>query len=161
MPIPAFDSETGYLPPGLHRASFAEVWQKLGFTQKRRQLIASLEQVATWLFDAGVSDLRIDGSFVTEKPDPGDIDGFWVLDKRVRFREIPSLLTDFSTVRDPTSGKPKFPMWFQWGIELYIHPLMGGFEAGDLPEFFSHSREGVPRGYVQISLKRNPEGKRS
>ena len=150
MPIPAFDPGTGYLPPGLHKSTVAEIRQHLGFTLKRRQLIASLEQAARWLFGAGVTDLRIDGSFVTEKPEPGDIDGFWVLDERVRVEAIPPLLLDFSTVPDPTSGKPKFPMWFQMGIELYVHPHMGGFEAGDLPEFFSHSRDGTPRGYVQV-----------
>jgi hypothetical protein len=31
---------------------------------------------AFWL--AGIEDIFIDGSFCTEKPDPGDVDGYWV-----------------------------------------------------------------------------------
>ncbi len=29
-------------------------------------------------FWAGIEDIYIDGSFCTEKRDPGDIDGYWV-----------------------------------------------------------------------------------
>lgn len=150
MSIPSFESETGYLPVGLHEATIEEIRQKLGFSEKRRYLIASLEQAAKSLFAAGVTDLRVDGSFVTEKPEPGDIDGFWVAHEGVRFQDIPPLLLDFNVVVDPSGGKPKFPMWFKWGIELFVHPYMGGFEAGDLPEFFSHSRDGVARGYIRV-----------
>lgn len=160
-PIPGFDPVTGYLPPGLYLATIDEIGRRLGFTQKRHQLIASLELAVRWLFDAGVTDLRIDGSFVTEKPEPGDIDGFWVMDDNVRLSEIPPILLDFSTVPDPASGKLKFPMWFQLGIELYVHPLMGGFQAGDLPEFFSHSRDGIPRGYIQVLPSGHAIGERS
>ena len=148
--LPHFDPLTGYLPPGLYRATIPEIRDCLGFSTKRLQLISALEQVAGALFRAGVTDLRIDGSFVTEKPEPGDIDGFLVLDNQVRFADIPLILQDFSLVPDPAGGKPKFPMWFQFGIELYIHPLMGGFQVGDLPEFFSHSRDGIERGYIQV-----------
>lgn len=150
MTIPDFDPTTGYLPPGLYEATVPQIQRRLGFTTRRRWLVANLGEVARMLFAAGVTDLRVDGSFVTEKPDPGDIDGFWTLDEGVRFDDVPAVLKDFSLLRDPHSGKPKFPMWHRYGIELYLHPHMGGFEPGDLPEFFSHSRDGVARGYVRV-----------
>jgi hypothetical protein len=150
MPIPAFDQETGYLPAGLHRASLAEIRQVLGFTVRRMELIAGLEWAAGRLFAAGVRDLRIDGSFVTAKPFPGDIDGFWVAEVGVRYDAIPPILMDFSLVRDPGGREPKFPMWFAMGVELFVHPQMRGDAQHDLPHFFSHSRDGVPRGYVQV-----------
>lgn len=150
MTIPPFEPATGYLPPGLYDADIHEIRRKLGFSPRRRALVSNLEEVANALFAAGVTDLRIDGSFVTEKPEPGDIDGFWVWNDSVRMDDIPTVLQDFSLVPDPATGKPKFPMWYQYGIELYIHPFMGGLRQGDLPEFFSHSRDGVERGYIRV-----------
>jgi len=137
----------------LYRATIQDIRVRLAFSQKRIQLISNLEIVSVQLFQAGISDLRIDGSFVTEKPEPGDIDGFWVLDDNVQFDKIPPILRDISKVPDPAGGKPKFPMWYKYGIELFIHPFMGGFKAGDLPEFFSHSRDGIERGYIQVINK--------
>jgi hypothetical protein len=31
----------------------------------------------------GIEDVFIDGSFCTEKPDPGDVDGYWVEEFRL------------------------------------------------------------------------------
>jgi len=150
MPIPLFDPETGYLPPGLHEATLAEVRAVLGFTPKRLRLVDGLEWAATRLFAAGVRDLRIDGSFVTAKPEPGDIDGFWVWETAVDMTAIPPILLDFSRVNDPAGREPKFPMWFQLGVELFIHPIMWAKPDADFPSFFSHSRDGVERGYVRV-----------
>jgi hypothetical protein len=150
MAIPAFDDETGYLPDGLYDATLTEVREVLGFSKERRRLIAGLERAANSLWSAGVDDLRIDGSFVTAKPVPGDIDGFWVWNPRVVYEEIDPLLRDWSTVADPVSGKPKFPMWYELGVELYVHPFDMGAPGIDFPTFFSHSRDNVPRGYVRV-----------
>lgn len=151
MAIPAFDEATGYLPAGLHEADLPEIHGALGFSDRRRWFIGSLERVDRDLKGAGVRDLRIDGSFVTAKPDPGDIDGFWVWDPNVDLGAIPPLLLDFSLVPDPRGGEPKFPMWFALGIELFIHPFHLGDDRQGLPAFFSHSRDGEPRGYVRVT----------
>lgn len=65
------------LPQGLHWATFAEV--ELVFTQNpwRRQLFAGLLLAAEALQVAGCRALYLDGSYVTEKPRPGDYDGCW------------------------------------------------------------------------------------
>lgn len=150
MGIPAFDPVTGYLPPGLHDATIDEVSEAFGFSAGRRELLANLEWIARALFAAGVEDLRIDGSFVTDKPEPADIDGFWVDGPGVRWNEIPRPLKDFRAIPDPASDELKFPMWFRWRVELYVHPHHGTFAPGDFPHYFSHSRDGVPRGYVRV-----------
>lgn len=154
MPIPDLDPATGYLPPGLHTATLAEIRIRFGTTRKRLQLLAGLEWAAAQLFSAGVLDLRIDGSFVTEKPEPGDIDGFWVYEPTVRWNDIPPILRDFTTVTDPSSREPKFRMWFKYGIELWVHPLHWGATGKHLPEFFSHSRDGAARGYIRVRRER-------
>lgn len=76
--IPAFDPGTGALPPGDQRATLDEMGQRLGFTPRRRWLLKGLRAAVNSFWAAGIEEIYIDGSFCTEKPDPGDIDGYWV-----------------------------------------------------------------------------------
>ena len=74
MPIPEFRPD-GYLPLGVHRATQEEVVQRFGKATARRQVL--MERVSEWLVLAralGAHRLLLDGSFVTAKPEPGDVD---------------------------------------------------------------------------------------
>ena len=79
MPIPSFRPD-GYLPEGLHLATEAELMERFGKTTPRRQHLAG--RMARWLELAravGARRLLVDGSFVTSKDEPGDIDAVvWV-----------------------------------------------------------------------------------
>lgn len=74
--IPDFRDD-GYLPDGLHLTSEADVTFRFGSsTPRRRRLILRLRR---WLELARISRARrflVDGSFVTDKKEPHDID--WV-----------------------------------------------------------------------------------
>ena len=76
--IPAFDPTTGALPPGDHRATLEEIGSRFGFTPRRRWLLKGLRAAVAAFWTAGIEEIFIDGSFCTEKPDPGDVDGYWV-----------------------------------------------------------------------------------
>lgn len=72
--IPPFD-ERGYLPPGIHPATFDDVKARFGNeSELRRVQVESLR----WLLDlvrrAGVARLIINGSFVTDVFEPNDVD---------------------------------------------------------------------------------------
>lgn len=72
--IPAFNDH-GYLPPGVHLATIDEIESRFGIaTPKRRELMQSLR----WLIERCELDdvlrLVVNGSFVTDKTDPEDID---------------------------------------------------------------------------------------
>ncbi len=75
--IPPLD-QNGHLPPGIHEASAGEIGKRFGAFQGsdlRPQLWRRFgeflrEARAAGLFEA----ILLDGSFVTAKPDPGDID---------------------------------------------------------------------------------------
>jgi len=69
--IPPFDPETGALPPGDHQANFGEIAKRLGFTPRRRWLLKGLHAAVEAFWTAGIEEVYIDGSFCTEKPDPG------------------------------------------------------------------------------------------
>lgn len=77
MPIPNLNSE-GLLPEGVHQTSMIEVKVKFGNSNKHRVfLMGKLILVLANLCAAGVVNVWIDGSFVTDKEIPGDIDICW------------------------------------------------------------------------------------
>lgn len=72
--IPEFRSD-GYLPEGLYVATEAEVTFQFGTaTPRRRRLVLRLRRWIALAHRLGAKRLLIDGSFVTSKPNPKDID---------------------------------------------------------------------------------------
>ena len=72
--IPPFRAD-GYLPEGLHLASEAEATFRFGgSTRHRRMLILRLRKWIELSRQIGARRLLIDGSFVTAKREPNDID---------------------------------------------------------------------------------------
>ena len=65
------------LPPGEHEASWDEFCKRFGFSRSRKRMIGNMRQMLLGLRDAGCKFVKIDGSFVTSKPEPGDFDGTW------------------------------------------------------------------------------------
>src|SRR5437773_7825005 len=77
--IPAFRPH-GYLPEGLHAASEADVTFRFGSTSPRRRRLAM--RFRRWIELARLVRARrllIDGSFVTSKQEPNDIDAVILL----------------------------------------------------------------------------------
>jgi len=79
--IPEFRND-GYLPEGLHFATESEVSFRFGSSTNRRQLL--LQRLRRWIGlsrATGAKRFFVDGSFVTSKPDPNDIDAVvWLAD---------------------------------------------------------------------------------
>ncbi|MBA4549109.1 hypothetical protein H1R82_03345 [Thermoactinomyces intermedius] len=46
----------------------------------RRHLVDNLEFLVKQLWDAGIEEVYIGGSFCTDAPQPGDLDAYFVLD---------------------------------------------------------------------------------
>src|SRR5215210_6459459 len=71
------DFRGGRLPPGVHDATLKEIRDKLGWGQRRKNLIDGLEMALKLMRNCGIERVYLDGSFVTDKdrPGPGDIDG--------------------------------------------------------------------------------------
>lgn len=73
MPL-TVDSNTGLLPPGEHPASLAELEAVFCFNYRRRQIFSGLTFVVEKLHEKRVERIWIDGSFVTMKERPKDVD---------------------------------------------------------------------------------------
>jgi hypothetical protein len=68
-------NDDGYLPPGIHPASLEEIAVRFGQESELRQV--QMESLR-WLVDlarrAGVLRIVVNGSFVTDKLEPNDVD---------------------------------------------------------------------------------------
>jgi hypothetical protein len=77
--LPELDSR-GLLPRGVHRADWEEIVKRFGSNQRRRKLLRGLKEALDLLKRAGCRHVYIDGSFVTARRLPNDIDVCWDID---------------------------------------------------------------------------------
>jgi hypothetical protein len=132
--IPEFNDD-GYLPPGIHPATLEEIAARFGQeTELRRVQMESLR----WLVDlakrAGVQRLVVNGSFVTDKPEPNDVDCVLLIGS-----DFPR---DASAEAELIEGLPFIQM------ELLMQE---GFEH--LTErVFATDRDLVPKGMIGVLL---------
>ena len=85
--IPGF-TEEGLLPPGVHETDLEELKEKMGWSRKRRGLLGGLEEALELMAVGGVVRAYLDGSFVTNKDCPNDIDGCYDLSEDVTEEEL-------------------------------------------------------------------------
>ena len=79
--IPPFRSD-GYLPEGVHICTEAEACFRFGAgSRRRKKLIGRLRDWIELGRQIGAGRLLVDGSFVTSKANPGDIDAVLLLPK--------------------------------------------------------------------------------
>ena len=144
MPIPRFN-QYGLLPQGIYEASMEDVVRGLGFTPRRQELIGTgLQFVCGELGAAGVTDVVLDGSFVTWKPSPGDIDAYVVT-------KLGSAVA--SVIKD------RRRLWFaRYQVDLFaaFEDLTGPGSVAYWEEFFGHTREQPPqaKGLIKLNLGR-------
>lgn len=89
--IPPFRTD-GYLPEGLHLASEGEILSRFGIGSARRRHLAV--QLGRWIElarEVGAPRLAINGSFVTAKADPGDLDAVILLPSDFRLQVAQSM----------------------------------------------------------------------
>lgn len=144
--IPPLTRE-GWLPPGIHWASWDEFVERFGGSPHREILLSGLKAAMENLEGAGCREIYIDGSFVTHKAKPRDFDACWSADG-VDDRLIDSLLLDFSGGRAGMKEKYKG--------DLFIAEAQADFESGRrfLEYFQRDKRTGKPKGIVGIKLNK-------
>ncbi|MEO8942761.1 MAG: hypothetical protein ABI453_19650, partial [Isosphaeraceae bacterium] len=81
MTLPPFN-ETGDLPPGVHRATLREALARFGGGSSRCMLISTrFERVDRLARSTGqLARFIVFGSFVTDKPEPNDVDVFLLME---------------------------------------------------------------------------------
>lgn len=86
------------LPPGIHSYSLQEFELVFVTNPTRRKQYYGLLQALSLLQYADCQTVYIDGSYVTEKPDPGDYDACWD-PTGVDIKELDPIFLDFDNFR--------------------------------------------------------------
>jgi hypothetical protein len=143
MPLPIL--ENGILPPGEHLATLDEVEIIFGSQNDRRQNLMRGLRLACEMFQkANVNRIWIDGSFVTEKEYPNDIDGCWgsTNSKKIQWQKIDQVFAG-----DRQNMKNKY------GLDFFYADFIEAASGKPFPKFFQTSRDGDVKGIILITLE--------
>lgn len=145
--IPPFAPETGLLPPGIHETTLAEIAERFGRSARRRTLLAGLMDGVAALRRAGCRRVYIDGSFVSEKDDPGDFDACWE-SAGVAGRLLDPVLLTFADGRAAQKAA--------YGGEFFIAESAADPHGTRYLDFFQQTRDGAPKGIIALDLGETP-----
>ena len=143
MSIPEFD-KGGLLQPGDYEVTFNELRSSVFVSGPqtpiagwhadwRTYLVDQAELLVQQLWQIGVKEIFLNGSFVEDKPHPNDIDGYFVCDvrefasgeiqRKLNALDPHSVWTWNPALRRPYRGyaKKQLPMWHLYRVELYPH----------------------------------------
>jgi hypothetical protein len=132
--IPGFQ-ENGFLPPGIHPSTLAELAHRFGRQSELRRV--QTESIG-WLIElstrAGVERVVINGSYVTDVLEPNDVDCVLLIGE-----DFPE---DVDAEAELIDGLPflEISLVTQEGFSLLVDT------------FFATDREQVPKGMVEILL---------
>lgn len=74
-----FDSESGLLVPGEHLITITEFEATFVYNDRRKVIYNGFKELIRIFQQVQCTRLYVDGSFVTTKPFPGDIDVCWLM----------------------------------------------------------------------------------
>jgi hypothetical protein len=145
MAIPAAFDPNGLLPIGTHTATFVELRDSLLVhgpgsaaaphwdAQWRLELVNRAAVLVGQLWQIGITEIFLNGSFTELKDSPNDIDGYFEVEAR---RHASGQLERELNALDPykvwtwdsvqrkkhrNSTKHQLPMWHRYRVELYPH----------------------------------------
>ena len=146
MTIPPLQDAAGgyrYLPAGDHEATLDEVEQAFGSsTFKRRELMKGLRDVVGKLRELGVETIWVDGSFVSSKERPGDVDVIYVRPDGADT----TLWGLLAPARRDAAMK-----YFR--CHLWEYPSYGKHAGGTpktIKQFFETDDDDVPKGHIVL-----------
>jgi hypothetical protein len=141
--IPDLDGN-GNLPPGIHETTWDEFATRYGTSARRQDLLAGLRSALESLRDAGCRRAYVNGSFVTNKPEPGDFDACWETDG-VDPDLLDPVLLDFADARRHQKE--------EYGGELFPADVAADAWGTRFLDFFQQDRNtGAPKGIVALDL---------
>ncbi len=130
--IPPFD-DYGYLPPGIHQANLQEVALRFGqASELRRVQMDSLRWLVDLATRARILRVVVNGSFVTDIPEPNDVDCVLLAP--------PNFNPEDPASKDLLISLPFVSMQVvdQAGFDLFVN------------EFFATDRNAVPKGMIEV-----------
>lgn len=124
----------GYLPPGIHRATLEEVADRFGQeSELRRAQMESLRWLVDLAWRAGVERIVVNGSFVTDKPEPNDVDCVLLIG--------PDFPRDAAAEAELLAGLPFINLEL---VEAWVFQQL-------TEKTFATDRDSIPKGLIEIS----------
>lgn len=143
MAIPNFN-DNGELPFGEHQATLDEIEAKYGLANShRKKLMQGLRNAAHNFEESGVSIIWINGSFITSKHEPKDIDGCWEYHPEIN-------LTKLDPVFLSRHGNDE--MKRKYGLDFFIANIIEMDSGLPFPKFFQINRDGNSKGIIKVNL---------
>jgi hypothetical protein len=140
--IPAFNANRN-LPSGIHIATMEEFTARFAYNLKRKELLKKLMQFINHIKTIGCTAIYIDGSYVTNKLLPGDIDICWEntgIDLRLAFQKMPIL-------ENPTAIK------IIYGFDVFPANIMEKSSGRLFIDFFQRDKlTDLPKGIIKILI---------
>lgn len=138
--LPEIDRRTGYLPPGVHPASWEEVRLRFGTNRLRRELHMGSERALINPAGAGCKSVFLNGSFVSDKISPADYDAAWE-PSGVDIKRLDPVVLDFNNGRKAMKEKFKGDLFPSTSTTV---------RGNTFREFFQTDRDGATKGIVEI-----------
>lgn len=148
--IPEFD-DNGNLPPGVYHVSLAEIERRFTWNQRRRLLFGGLRRALASLARGGVRWVWIDGSFVTAKEEPSDVDGCWEPGPPEDEDKLDEVLLDI--------WPPRVAMKRKYGVDFLVAGMRLRDKAAQgrtVEEFFQRDQRGNAKGILLVEIGGEP-----
>jgi hypothetical protein len=142
--VPPFRAD-GTLPPGIHHADWAEIASRFGGTPRRSELLIKLRRGLDNLRDAGVPWALLNGSFVTTKAEPNDVDGCWQYAPAV---DVAALDPVFLI----SSPENRVAMKSRYGMDFFVAAFLDIGSGRPFAEVFQTGRDGSRKGIIRLDL---------
>jgi hypothetical protein len=144
VPLPPFTA-TGDLPVGIHSATLKETFERFGTdSPERRGLAIRLDRIYHLAVASGhLARFIVFGSFVTDKPDPNDVDIFLLMEDAF---DASLLKGDQRVLFDHAAAQAHFGASVFW---LRRFAALDG--EGAAIEYWQAKRGGGLRGIVEIA----------
>ena len=142
MPLPEFNL-SGDLPEGIHPATLEEVITRFGAGTRRQEVSSRLRRIYETAQSTGqMSSLLIFGSYITDKPEPNDVDVILIMTDAFRLDGLPE---ETAALFDHSRMESEFGASIFWVRPGLLLEPMPTFRAG-----WQNKRGGGKRGIVEV-----------
>jgi hypothetical protein len=139
--IPEFN-KYGNLPAGIYKSSITCIENKFGISSEKRILLFNNFQKFLELlspFKKKIKRIILDGSFVTSKESPGDIDCIMIIENDFRF--TPEIVEELSNSKR---------LYELYNIHLFMFEEKNTKSYREILNFFSKDRDLKPKGIIEV-----------
>lgn len=140
----------GNLPSGIYETTINEIEEHYSFSPKRKKLIQGLKEMLKVFKDIGCENFYLDGSFVTNKLEPGDYDACWEKNDDIDWDKIKNKYPELLIFKPPREEQKN-----KYSGEAFISDTPAIMVAGKyilFIDFFQRDRKGHPKGILLIKL---------